>query len=497
MNTQRISKVAIVGGGSAGWMAAAVLAKFLGKRIEIVLIESDEISTVGVGEATIPPIRTLNNLLGIKETDFVRATQGTFKLGIQFENWGSPGNNYMHTFDHIGHENAPTAFHHYWLKSIHEGGSSDYWDYSLNKQAALHNKFSITSGDTQTRLEYAYHFDAGLYARQLRKISESFGAKRVEGKVIDVATDVQTGYIKSLKLMSGEEISADFFIDCSGFRGLLIEQTLNTGFEDWSHWLPCDRAVTVQTQSTREPVPYTRSIAHSAGWQWQIPLQHRTGNGLVYSSRFLNDDDAQATLLDNVNGDLINKPRIIQFKTGRRLKQWNKNCVALGLASGFLEPLESTSLHMIQTGIVRLLKLFPAAEINPVEVDEYNRQSKIEFEQVRDFIVLHYHITQRTDSPFWNYCRTMDIPETLANKIELFKSNGRIFREQNELFLESSWQQVMHGQGILPQGYHPIADMMEDDQMQLLLNTLKTKVNKSVAQFPTHQEFIDKYCSAK
>ncbi len=486
-----------MGGGSAGWMSAAALSKFLGKTLDITLIESDEIATVGVGEATIPFIKTFNNLLGITEDEFVSFTRGSFKLGIQFENWGRKGDSFLHTFDYIGYEHAPTSFHHYWLKAKQNGDTSDYWEHSLNRQASLLNKFDLIDGSPHTQLHYAYHFDASLYTKYLRKYSEGFGVKRTEGKVMKVNTNPQTGYIESLELASGKVISGNLFVDCSGFRGLLIEQTLNTGYEDWNHWLPCDRAVAVQSTSVRPPVPYTRAIAHSVGWQWQIPLQHRVGNGLVYSSRYLTDEEAEKTLLENIDGEPISKPKIIHFKTGRRLKAWNKNCVALGLASGFLEPLESTSLHMIQTGIVRLLKLFPTGGIDQAERDQYNRESKIEYEQVRDFIILHYNITERTDSAFWNHCRTMEIPESLSRKINLFKNSGRVVRENNELFQEGSWQQVMLGQGIVPKSYHPIVDMMPDDQLQLLLSTLKAEVGHSVKRFSSHQEYINKHCKAE
>lgn len=497
MNANNINKVAIVGGGTAGWMAATALSKFFGKKIEIVLIESDEISTVGVGEATIPPIKFFNQLLGLKADELMRDAQGTFKLAIQFENWGQIGDTYMHTFDRIGYENTPTSFHHYWLRAKKNGDSSDYWDYSLNRQSAISNKFDLFEGNPQTRLEYAYHFDASLYAKYLRKVSSEFGARRIEGTITKVNTDSKSGNIVSVDLASGLTVAADLFIDCSGFRGLLIEQTLKTGYEDWSHWLPCDRAIAVQSKSIQPPVPFTRSIAHAAGWQWQIPLQHRVGNGLVYCSRFISDDDAEELLLANISGATITKPRIIKFETGRRLKAWNKNCIALGLASGFLEPLESTSIHLIQSGILRLLKLFPTRAIDQETIDQYNRESKQEYEQIRDFIILHYHATERTDSPFWNYCRTMEIPESLKHKMNLFKASGLVVRENNELFQEGSWQQVMLGQRLLPESYHPIVDMMDDAQLELLLSTLKTEITNSVNRFSTHQQFINEHCKAR
>lgn len=494
MNNTPINRVVILGGGSAGWMCAAALAKFLGRKITITLIESEDIPTIGVGEASIPPIRGFNNLLEIPEDEFLAATQGTFKLGIQFEDWGNIGDKYLHTFDYIGYERAPAKFHHYWLKAKSLGNKSDYWDYSLNKQAADAKRFTPLSGNPQTQLEYAYHFDAELYARKLRQLSESLGVTRIAATVIQVSTHPISGYIESLELSTGEFVNGDLFIDCSGFRGLLIEQTLKTGYEDWNHWLPCDSAIAVQSQLLTPIPPFTRSTANSAGWQWQIPLQNRTGNGIVYASCFMNDDQALAELVSNLNSEPLTKTKFIKFKTGRRLKQWNKNCIALGLASGFLEPLESTSLHLIQTGIIRLLKLFPQGAINQVEVDEYNRQAQIEFELIRDFIILHYKQTARDDSDFWQYCKNMSVPESLAHKLELFAANGRIFREQNELFQEGSWCQVMLGQGLIPRGYDPVVDMMSDAELDKLLFVLQNEISQSVKRFQSHSEFLAKFC---
>ena len=494
MNTGKVRDVVIVGGGTAGWMAAAALGKLMGKNLRIRLIESDDIPTVGVGEATIPLLAAYHTLLGIKEDDFMRHAQATFKLGIQFENWGALGDKYLHPFGIIGQDCWACSFHHFWLKSVLDGRGTDFGDYSLHQQAANSNKFArIQKGG----LDYAYHMDAGLYARFLRKFSEFHGVTRIEGKVSEVLTDQASGEISSLTMASGDRISGDLYIDCSGFRGLLIEQALHTGYEDWSHWLPCDRAVAVQTASVAPPVPYTRSIAHSAGWQWRIPLQHRVGNGLVYCSRYCSDDEANQLLLDNIEGEVLTEPRKIPFRTGRRIKQWHKNCVALGLSSGFLEPLESTSLHLIQSGVIRLMQLFPVNGIDQSEVDEYNAQSKSEIEYIRDFIILHYHVTQRTDSPFWNFCRTMEVPKSLSRRIELFLSNGRIFREGHELFFDGSWSRVMTGQGLMPSGYHPIVDMMGPEEFDSFLKDIKTSHSDLVSRLPTHEEFIDKYCRAE
>ncbi|MBT8089188.1 MAG: tryptophan 7-halogenase [Gammaproteobacteria bacterium] len=493
MSSKNIRKVIIVGGGTAGWMAAAALSKLLGKNLDISLIESDQIGTVGVGEATIPLLSAFHQLLGIKEPDFMRATQATFKLGIQFENWGALGDKYIHGFGIIGQDCWACSFHHFWAKSRQQGNKATLVDYSLHKHAAKADKFKL---DLEHGLAYAYHLDATRYAKFLRQFSEQHGVKRIEGKIVDVATDADSGTIESVTLESGQAISGDLYIDCSGFRALLIEGALKTGYEDWTHWLPCDRACAVQTKSVGPPIPYTRSIAHEAGWQWRIPLQHRVGNGLVYCSEYLSDEDAKQTLLDNIEGDMITEPRLIHFRTGRRVKQWNKNCVSLGLASGFLEPLESTSIHLVQSGIIRLMQLFPTSGINPVEVDEYNTQSRLEFEYVRDFIILHYHVTERDDSPFWNYCRTMNIPESLSRRLDLFRSNGRIFRENFELFFDGSWSQVMTGQRFMPDGYHPIVDLMSADELRNFLNNIAAENVKTVSTYPSHQEFIDSYCKA-
>jgi tryptophan halogenase len=493
LSKSKVSKVVIVGGGTAGWMAAAALSKLLGRNLDVCLVESDQIGTVGVGEATIPMLSAFHQLLGINEPDFMRATQATFKLGIRFENWGAVGDKYIHGFGIIGEDCWACPFHNFWVKSLQQGNKATLTEYSLHKHAAKANRFRL---DLDKGLAYAYHLDATRYAQYLRRFSESHGVKRIEGKVVDVATDAESGDIETLTLESGQKVDGDLFIDCSGFRALLIEQTLQTGYEDWTHWLPCDSAFAVQTQSVEPPIPYTRSIAREAGWQWRIPLQHRVGNGLVYCSQYLSDDEANQTLQDNVEGELITEPRLIRFRTGRRVKQWNRNCVSLGLASGFLEPLESTSIHLVQSGIIRLMKLFPSAGIEQSEVDEYNHQSKLEFEYVRDFIILHYHVTQRDDTPFWNYCRTMDVPKTLSRRLELFRSNGRIFRENFELFFDGSWSQVMTGQRLLPEGYHPIVDMMTNDELRKFLQDIKVAHTRTVAGYPSHQEFLDEYCKA-
>jgi len=493
MATGNIKKVVIVGGGTAGWMAAAALSKSLGKHLDICLIESDEISTVGVGEATIPTLLTLHKLIDINEQEFIAAVQGTFKLGISFENWRAVGSDYIHSFGYTGKDCWAAGFQHFWLKGVNRGISADYGDYCIEHLAARLNRFAVMSNSA---LNYAYHMDASLYAKFLRNLSEKHGVKRTEGTITKVTTNAETGFIRSVTLASGELIEGELFIDCSGFRGLLIEQALHTGYEDWSHWLPCESAIAVQTASISEPIPYTRSIARDAGWQWRIPLQHRVGNGLVYCSRYLKDEDAKKILLNNIEGERLSEPRVIKFRPGRRLKQWNKNCVALGLAGGFIEPLESTSIHLIQRGIIRLMQLFPVGGINSSDIDEFNAQSNLELENIRDFIVLHYHVTERQDTQFWRHCRTMQIPQSLAHRIKLFKETGRVFKVPNELFGENSWVQVMLGQGIVPEHYHPIVDMMQDDELERFLSSIRDSVKRITDQLPAHQSFISNYCKA-
>ncbi|MCP4587301.1 MULTISPECIES: tryptophan halogenase family protein [unclassified Pseudoalteromonas] len=491
MRQQQIKQVVIAGGGTAGWMTAAALAKLLNKDIKICLIESDDIGTVGVGEATIPPIRTFHKLLGIDEQEFMRATQATFKLGISFENWHQPNSDYIHSFGMTGKECWAGEFHHFWLHWQKMGNTDDFADYCYELQAAKQGKFGISP---QNPINYAFHMDASRYATFLRAFSENLGVKRIEGKIERVNKHSDNGFIKSLSLDNNTEIAGDFFIDCTGFKGILIEQALHTGFEDWSHLLPCDSAVAVQTKGTSDPLPYTRSIAHQSGWQWQIPLQNRIGNGLVYCSRYLNDHDATKLLLDNLIGDTLTEPKIIKFKTGRRRKGWNKNCLALGLASGFLEPLESTSIHLIMTGIIRFMRLYPFAGVTQQAIDEYNKQLKSELESIRDFIVLHYKVTDRQDSEFWRHCQAMEIPESLAHKIALFKETGRVFLDDGDIFRVDSWVQVMLGQGVKPKQYHYVASLMNDQELGRFMQGIKQQIAHRLAQLPTHKEFINKYC---
>jgi tryptophan halogenase len=488
-----IKRVVVAGGGTAGWMAAALLVKTLGKVVEVTLVESDEIGTVGVGEATIPPLVTYLRLLDIREQDFMAATGGTFKLGISFENWRNVGENYIHSFGTTGTDHWAAGFQHFWLRDRARGSQTGYGEYCLELKAAQANRFSHLP---KQGLNYAFHIDATLFAGFLRSFSEKLGARRVEGKIVEVGTDPASGGVERLTLDSGQVVEGDLFIDCTGFRGLLIEQTLHTGYEDWSHWLPCDSAVALQTESTIEAIPYTRSIAHQAGWQWRIPLQHRVGNGLVYCGRYMSDDEARVLLLKNIVGGHINKPRVLKFRTGRRLRNWNRNVVALGLASGFVEPLESTSIHLIQRGMIRLLQMFPHDGIRQSEIDEYNRQCLKEIEHIRDFIVLHYKVTNRQDTPFWRHCSAMPVPDSLAHRIALFRETGRVFHTDGELFHENSWIQVMLGQGILPEQYHPAADVLTDEELTRFLANIRKRVEQTVATLPNHEAYVRQYCGA-
>ncbi|MEM5547394.1 tryptophan halogenase family protein [Pseudoalteromonas fuliginea] len=488
-----IKHVVIAGGGTAGWITAALLNKVLGKVINITLIESSSIGTVGVGEATIPPIISLNNALGINEKEFINETNATIKLGIEFENWKKPTHSYMHAFGPIGKDFPFCDFYNFWLKGRITGCEDDLWDFSLNYQAAKQHKFAPLNTIPNTQLpglSYAYHFDATLYAEYLKKLAISRGVKHIDAKISEVTQCLATGNVETLILDDNKQINGDLFIDCTGLRALLIEKTLNTGFVDWSHYLSCDSAIAVQTKSNDELKPYTQAIAHSAGWQWQIPLQSRIGNGLVYCSRYLSDEDAKALLLNNLPADPITEPRFIKFKTGRRVKQWHKNVVAVGLSSGFLEPLESTSIHLIQSAVTRLIKLFPHHGISGALASEFNKQSVTEIEHIRDFIILHYKLTVREDSAFWRQCMQMDIPDSLIHKLNLFKQTGKVIRENNELFAEIAWQQVMIGQGLISDDYCTIANSFTDEQLSDLFISLKTLVNSTVEKLPTHKEFL-------
>ncbi len=497
---QQLKRILIVGGGSAGWMTAALLSRLFEGLYDIRLIESEEIGTIGVGEATIPAIKKYNELLGLDENEFIQRTQGSFKLGIQFVDWWRKGGSYIHGFGVIGQDLGWLRCHQYWLKMRAQGRASDFANFSINTAAALKNKFMRADPKLAEspigHIAHAFHFDAGLYAKFLRGYAEARGVKRREGKVADVTLRAEDGFVESVTMEDGEVIAADLFVDCSGFRGLIIEQAMKTGYETWTHWLPCDRAMAVPCARTEPFTPYTRSTARPAGWQWRIPLQHRTGNGHVYSSAHMDDAEAEALLLANLDGAQMAEPNRIRFVTGKRKKIWNRNCVAIGLASGFLEPLESTSLHLIQSAIIRMVRLLPDNGFDPATIAEFNRQTDFEYERIRDFIILHYKATERDDTPFWRYCRDMEVPDTLQRKIDLFAANGRVFREDDELFTEESWIQVFLGQGIIPHGYDPLADIKSDVQVAQFLGNIENVIGKCVDVMPAHADFVTKTCPA-
>lgn len=489
-----MKNIVIVGGGTAGWMAAAALSKVVGSKCAIRVVESDEIGTVGVGESTIPMIRRFNEVLGINEDEFVRETRATFKLGIEFVDWGKIGDNYMHGFGNFGRNLETLDFYQYWLKMHAEGKAPDIEAYSINRMAARSSKFMRPALDMPnsplSEITYAFHIDAGLYARYLRKFSEAHGAMRTEGKVVDTVLRADGG-IAAIVMENGEQIAGDLFIDCTGFRGLLIEQALKTGFEDWTHWLPCDRAYAVPCELGPDLLPYTRATARPAGWQWRIGLQHRTGNGHVFSSKFMSDDEAASILMSSLDGAALAEPKLLRFTAGKRKKTWNKNVVAVGLSSGFMEPLESTSIHLIQSAVARLITFFPDEGLDQADIDEFNRQSDFEVERIRDFLILHYHATTRNDTPFWDYCRTMEIPETLRRKIELYQAHGRIVRDNNELFSEVGWLQVMHGQGLKPRRHHPLVELIDEREVAAYLEETSSVIKKCVNVMPAHGEFVD------
>jgi tryptophan halogenase len=488
------TKVVIAGGGTAGWLSAFSLVTRLGSVLDITLIESDQIGTIGVGEATIPTMRTYHRLIGIDEQEFMAVTQATFKLGIQFDNWGQQNDSYFHSFGEIGQRSWMAEFHEFWMEAKAQGFGGSLEDYCLELKAAKANKFATQAGNKP--VNFAYHFDATAYAHYLRKKSETAGVKREEGFIERVKKDA-TGNISSLTLSCGKEILGDVFIDCTGFKGLLIGEHLNVGFEDWSHYLAADSAIAVQTKTVEEPRPYTQSIAHRAGWQWRIPLQGRVGNGIVYSSKYLSDDEARSTLMGNLTGEPITEPRLVRFTTGRREKAWHKNCIAIGLSSGFLEPLESTSIHLVTTALLRLMKLFPFSGNSALLAEQYNREVQREAETVRDFIILHYHLTERDDSPFWEHYRTMEIPESLAHRMAIFRENGYAWPDDVNLFRVDSWVQVMMGQGLMPKRHHKGSCVIPTEGLKDQMKALKIRIEKSVEQLPTHSDFIKKYCPVK
>ena len=487
MGGQAVKRVVIAGGGTAGWTVAAALVKNLGPLLAITLVESDAIGTVGVGESTIPTARRFHELIGLDEQAFVRATGASFKLGIAFEDWARVGDRYFHSFGVTGPSTWMADFQHMWLEAREQGFAGELGDYCLELQAAKEGKFQ---GGRGSPLNYAYHLDATAYGQFLRGIAEPQGVRRVEGKIAEVKVAPDSGFIEALVLESGETVEGDLFIDCTGFRGLLIEGALATGWDDWSHWLPTDSALAVQTEAVGPARPYTRAVAHPAGWQWQIPLQHRVGNGLVYCSRFMSDDEAQALLAERVEGPMLTEPRLIRFKAGSRRKEWHKNCVAIGLASGFVEPLESTSIHLIMIAVTRLMQLFPFGGVNEAVAERYNDVARREIEGIRDFIILHYYLNER-DEPFWQECRSLDIPASLAGRIALFREGANAYQAADELFRTDSWVQVMLGQRLTPRSHHAMGQLMPPEQLRTALAGAAEKVRQAVARLPAHQAFLD------
>lgn len=492
MNGKPVRKLVIAGGGTAGWTVAAALVKNLGPLMEIVLVESDAIGTVGVGESTIPTARRFHELLGIDEREFVRATQASFKLGISFEGWMRDGERYFHSFGTVGRSTWMADFQHMWLEAREMGVAGPLEDYSLETQAALAGKFQTGSGEGPP-LNYAYHLDATAYGQYLRGFAEPLGVSRIEGKIGEVRLDAESGFIASLVLDTGEIVEGDLFIDCTGFRALLIEGALETGYEDWTHWLSTDRALAVQTEAVGPARPYTRAMAHRAGWQWQIPLQHRVGNGLVYSSSHLSDDEAAALLRSRIKGKTLTEPRLIPYVSGTRRASWNRNCVAIGLSSGFVEPLESTSIHLIMIAVTRLLQLFPFGGVNDALTARYNDLSRTELEGIRDFIILHYHLNQRKGEPFWDDCRNMEIPNSLADRIALFRESATAFQANDELFRIDSWVQVMLGQGLEPLSHHALGQMIGSKRLGESLSSLAANFCQQADRLPQHQAFLDTY----
>lgn len=495
MNNQEKLTIVIVGGGTAGWMTASALSKFLpATQYQIKLIESEQIGSVGVGEATIPHIRLFNQILGINEAEFMKETHATFKLGIELSHWNKIGDSYIHPFGDFGEKINDISFHNYWLKLKQQGFNIPLSHFSVPVVAANNQKFDFPHSNKESLLSmygYAYHLDATSYSKFLRKYSENNSVERIEGIVEKTNLSPSSGNITSLKLNNKSLIEGDFFIDCSGFRALLIENALNTGFDDWSHWFICDSAIAVQSELNEPPSPYTKAIASDFGWKWQIPLQHRMGNGYVYSQQYCDDNTAIDDLLSQISGKLTSDPKIIKFTPGRRKKTWNKNCVAIGLSSGFLEPLESTSLYLIQVGIMKLLEFMPSKNALDAVSDEYNTIMKNEYDRIKYFLILHYVATQRDDTAFWRHVSHMEIPQSLQNKIELFKASGHVAQYKEGLFLEPSWLAVYFGQGIIPDDYHPFIKNFDSNKLNRFFNERASMIKQAVNAMPTHQKTID------
>ncbi|HVZ99179.1 MAG TPA: tryptophan halogenase family protein [Caulobacterales bacterium] len=497
-----LKNLVVVGGGSAGWMTAAALAKVMGSQnYSVTLVESDAIGIVGVGEATIPMIRLYNHVVGIDENEFVRETSATFKLGIEFRDWRKLGHSYFHPFGVFGVDMDGINFMHFWARWRKEfGGAADIWKFNAESEAAAQHKFMRTpemAQQTLPHINYAFQFDAGRYAAYLRRLAERNGCKRVEGQIVKVNLHPETGFIESLDLKDGQIIKGDFFVDCSGFRGLLIEETYKAGYHDWSRWLPANRAAAMPCKSVDPIIPYTRATARESGWQWRIPLQHRIGNGYVFCNEFISEDEAMQKLSERLDGEKLAEPRLLKFVTGVRKKAWIKNCVAIGLSSGFLEPLESTSIHLGQVAISKLLAHFPRQGYHPTLVDKFNDEMHFEYDNVKDFIIAHYKVTEREDTPFWKFCKNMDIPDTLRAKLDLFQRRGEVMPSRAELFKETSWFAVLYGQGLIPEDHHPVADVVSEQDLKLRMSNVRTGVSERVRGMPNHQAFIASTCAAQ
>lgn len=500
MREQRLERIVILGGGTAGWMTAAALSKLMpAGGCQISLIESDQIGAIGVGEATIPTIHWFNQLVGLDEAAFLRETKATYKLGIEFVDWYRPGHRYVHPFGRYGVPLEGVSFHHRWLKATGEGLNVSHEDYSLATVAARAGRFSHPSSDPRSLLStlgFAYHFDAALYGAHMRKLAQSHGVVRHEGKVSSVVQDRETGFVTALHTDKGAVLAGDLFIDCSGLRALLIGETLGVPYDDWTHWLPCDRALAVPCERLETTTPYTRSTARDAGWQWRIPLQHRIGNGYVYSSAHLSDDEAAATLLANLDGAPLADPRPIRFKTGCRSEPWHKNVIAIGLSACFLEPLESTSIHLIQSGIAKLLSLLPDKDYDPLLARQFNRVFRADADNIKDFLILHYHATRDKDQPFWSDCRGMRLPDSLVYKEQQFERSGRIVIDPEDLFREDSWFAVLMGQGFRPRDYYPLADGLDAAVNRADLERLRAGIADTAARLPAHDDYIARVCAA-
>lgn len=499
MQAQRIEKLVILGGGTAGWMTAANLKHHFKEQVSITLIESSAIGTVGVGEATIPTIRQFYHQLGMTDTQVIQATQATCKLGIQFNDWHHQGSSFIHPFGVFGQDLRGIGFHHFWLKLKQQNRASELQDYSLGVNLAKHNKFTLPATNPSTTLsvfDWALHFDAALFAKHLREFALKQGVELIDAKVNQVKLRESDGFIDCLQLHTGAEVAGDLFIDCSGFRGVLIEEALHTGYENWSQWLLCDGAFAVQTEAVGQPSSYTKVTARSAGWQWRIPLQHRAGNGHVFSSRFMDDEQAKTILLSHIQGKALFEPRKIAFVPGRRKQAWNKNCIAVGLSAGFLEPLESTSIALVETAIEKIKMLFPDKSCNQYLRDEFNTMTAAEYERVRDFIILHYKASARDDSEFWRYCRAMAVPDSLQYKMDLYRTRGHFVRYPWEMFGNASWLAIYDGFHIHPETYDPAVDAFSEDYLAKILSEMKVAIQHAVADSPEHGAFIARYCAA-